>query len=356
MFYFNGGISLSLNNKIIYYKDTIYWIVIGIISVLSGLSLSLIDVNSNINQIPLVFSSISTGLSAIFALVFAIITISVQMTKKYTAIDLFFTRSTVILMMIFSITIILPLLMLMIGFYLPKLIATLFIFCILSVIPFLKNISSKLKFEVGLQNLKEDICEFIDLNYDASAANKIKELSSLGLATLKENKIDRLEVVIQSLDYIVSTTVQKMEDIETFNETFNRTHPNTSKSFELNKTYDAIGEELISLISSASEKGNQKILEDMLQVYSFYVVQYDGYNITRQQKLLKSVGIKFCKHKLDDELIEEIVRLLYNILEGNSGFGIVRKDSIRYIQELCEEYFKNNLKMPFENALVYLWY
>ncbi len=328
---------MSLNSKIIYDKDTLYWIIIGIISIGIGFSLELIYVSHDINQIPLVFSSISTGLAAIFALVFAIITISVQMTKRYSAMDLFFTHSTVILMLIFSVTIILPLLMIEIGFYSPKLINSLFIFCILSLIPFLKNISSKLKFEVGLQNLKEEICEAIDLNHDASAANKIKELSSLGLETLRENKIHRLNTVIQSLHDIILITIQEMEDIDIFNET----HNTSSKSFELIKTYDTIGEELINLISSATEKRDKKMLKDMLNEYGSYVVHNkNSYGIIRQQKLLKSVAIKFIKYKLDDELIKEIEILFYNILEGDSQFGFVREYSIQYTRELCEECLK----------------
>ncbi len=345
---------MSLNNKIIYDKDNLYWIIIGIISIGIGFSLELIYVSHDINKIPLVFSSISTGLAAIFALVFAIITISVQMTKRYSAMDLFFTLSTVILMLIFSVTIILPLLMIQIGFYFPKIIISLFTFCILSLIPFLKNISSKLKFEVGLQNLKEEICEAIDLNHDASAANKIKELSSLGIASLKENKIDRLKTVIQSLDDIISITVQEMEDIDIFNET----HPITSKSFELKKTYDAIGLELINLIYSSSEKRDRDILKDMLQVYGSYVVHHDSsYGITIQQKLLKNLGIKFIKYKFNDEFIEEIEKFLFDIIESNiEGFGLFRQYSIQYIRELAEESFKENLRIPFKKAVLYLWY
>ena len=346
---------MALTSKIInLYGDYSHWIIPVIASVSIGLSLELFDVTFDLHQIPLVFSSMSTSLAAIFALVFAIITISVQMSKRYTAMDLFFTYSTMILMLIFSVTIILPLLMLEIGYYFPKLMISLFTFCIFSLHPFLKDISSKLKFEIGLQNLKEEIAVAIDLNHDASAANKIRDFGLLGLITIKENKSDRLNIVIKSISDISWIVIEEIEKIHILNEK----KGTEVKSFELQKTYDAIGEELLSLISTTSEKKeNSNVLEDLLNNYGFYIVQHNhSYGIRKQQELLKNVGIKFIENKIDNESINKIYRFLFYILEDDFDFGTISKNSIVYLNELGSKSYEENLKYSLKSSILYLWY
>lgn len=318
------------------------WIIIGIISLGVGVTLEITDVTFNFQQIPLVFSSISTGLAAIFALVFAIITVSIQITKRYNAIDLFFGKSTIILMLIFSVTIILPLLNLMLEIRLyPKLMISLFTFCILSLIPFLKNINSKLQFEVGLQNLKEEIFEVMDLGNDASTANKIRDLTLIGSKTIRQNLTDKTNLIIGSLsDMSVSAREKKLK-----------------------VTTEVIGIGFINLICSTDKKKDDKIISDLLTELKYhfgYCIHEDieyQYSIEKHQQLLEQLGIKFIDNEFNEKLIQQIMELYFSILESShEHFYGIKKNSIIILGELCRESFKKKLTKSGEYSVLYLWY
>ncbi|MDW7728291.1 MAG: hypothetical protein SCH70_14530 [Candidatus Methanoperedens sp.] len=272
---------MNLYQKIVLIKnkfiDNFWWVLIVISSFGVGFILKINrnyinhGINQTIDQTPIVLSSISTSLAAILALIFAIIILSIQMTQKYTAIDVFFNRITKILMLIFSITIILPLLMLETGYYFPEIMISLFTFCILSLYPFLKNINLKLKYEVGIQNLNEKISENFDSNLDAQTANKIKELSNLGQNALKDHQSDKTNTVIRSLnDFSILATEKK-----------------------LISTIKAIETGVIKLICSAIDRKKVEMITDLFNILTYLIYPHDDrLVINKRQRMLKEVGIK----------------------------------------------------------------
>lgn len=323
-----------IKNKFI---NNFWWALIIISSLGIGIILKRINfyIDPTYDQTPLVLSSISTGLAAILALIFAIIILSIQITQKYTAIDVFFNRITVILMLIFSITIILPLLMLEIGYYFPKIMISLFIFCIFSLYPFLKSINLKLKYEVGIQNLNEKISENFDLNYDASTANKIKELYNLGQHALKDNQGEKIDIVIKSLDdYSILATEKKLKS-----------------------TIEAIETGIIELMLSAIEKKNVTMTEDLLGILTFLIFpDEDRRVINKRQLMLKNVGIKIIENKLDNKLVNSVAIKLFCIFESENYLFETKENCINYLSELYCKSYENKYTCTPNYIMIQLWY
>ena len=152
-----------------------------------------------------ILSAISQGLAAILALVFTITLVVAQMTRRYTAMDkIIFRRETIFLMTVFGIGIIAPLLVLEFGFWRwgVNLSISFAVFCVFSLLPFLKGVNSVLKYDIGIVNLNEEIMEAIESGYESKANNKIMELNEIGRGAVKEFREDAVRNILIQLSGI----------------------------------------------------------------------------------------------------------------------------------------------------------
>lgn len=147
-----------------------------------------------------ILSAISQGLAAILALVFTITLIVAQMTRRYTAMDKIIRKhGTILLMLVFGIGIIAPLLVLKFGYFCTgvNLSIAIAIFCVFSLIPFLKGVNDMLKYEVGIWNLNEEISEAIESGDNARIFNRFTELKEIVKSVAKEFREDvALDIVL----------------------------------------------------------------------------------------------------------------------------------------------------------------
>ena len=142
-------------------------------------------------------SAISQALAAVFTLVFTVSLMVATMAGKYTAIDKFFNRSTIFLMALFAIGIILPILLLNIDStsifpygFLVSLSTGLAAFCIVAVIPYLKNLNNILKFDIGVSNLISELHESVTAENYTRANTVVYDLLDIGKSAI-ENKREK---------------------------------------------------------------------------------------------------------------------------------------------------------------------
>lgn len=152
-------------------------------------------------------SSISQALAAIFALVFTIIIMVTSMSENYSAMDKFFNKNTRILMIIFVIGIILPLFLLkfdintlnsiMVQIYNVALSVSIGLaaFCIVAIIPLLKNYNEIVKFDIGVYNLTDKLDEATKLENYPRAESAIYDLKDIGLDAIKEKNEKPLFII-----------------------------------------------------------------------------------------------------------------------------------------------------------------
>jgi len=152
-----------------------------------------------------ILSAISQGLAAILALVFTITLIVAQMTRRYTAMDkIIFRLGTTSLMIVFGVSIIAPLLVLKFGFWKwgVNLSIAFAVFCVFSLIPFLKGVNNVLKYDIGIVNLDEEIMEAIARGDKPKTINKARELNEMGESAVREYREDVISFVSHVLSRV----------------------------------------------------------------------------------------------------------------------------------------------------------
>lgn len=135
-----------------------------------------------------VFSTSAGILSTVFSIIFVLWTVFMQMSGEYTSADVVHNKEMKNLMRLYFGTIVLSLMMLETTFQFPILVLTLTFACILSLYPFLYNISNKLVYDVGVKNLSEEISSLINSNDEDRVISKIDSLESICKRSIIDNK------------------------------------------------------------------------------------------------------------------------------------------------------------------------
>lgn len=173
------------------YKQNKLSILIVVIASIVGGSTYFFPLPTNRNDILYLLSSISQGLAAIFALVFAITIFGAQMTRNFAVLDKLIDSYTKTLMIIFSIGIISPLLILRIDVDILRMnsihtanlslafVLSVATFCVLSIIPYSIRINKIIKYHSGIPKLNEEISEAIISFHEITASNRAIELMQL---------------------------------------------------------------------------------------------------------------------------------------------------------------------------------
>jgi len=189
-----------------------WWILCIIITLAVFVILYYVHPNTDQDNARYILSAIAQSLAAILALVFTITLVVSQMTRRYTAMDkIIFRRETIFLMIVFGFGVVMPLLVLKIGFWGWGVILSIVIasFCVFSLIPFLKGVNSVLKYDIGIVNLDEEIMEAFELGYEPKAKNKIRELSEIGESAVRESREDVISFISHVLSRIGIKSAEK---------------------------------------------------------------------------------------------------------------------------------------------------
>ena len=166
-----------------------------------------------------ILSAISQGLAAILALVFTITLVVAQMTRRYTATKKIILNSgTKFLMLVFGTGIILPLFALKFGWFCVGVNLSIVIacFCIALLLPFLKNVSDVLMYDVGYVNLYGEITDAIKSENEAKTVQGIIDLESICKDAIKESREETTSEIIYFLSEIGEKTIETKFEHATF--------------------------------------------------------------------------------------------------------------------------------------------
>lgn len=164
-------------------------------------------------------SAISQGLAALLALVFTITLVVVQMTRRYTVTKMIILNSgTKFLMLVFGTGIILPLFALKFGWFCVGVNLSIVIacFCIALLLPFLKNVSDVLIYDIGYVNLYGEITDAIKSENEAKTVQGIIDLESICKDAIKESREETTSEIIDFLSEIGEKTIETKFEHATF--------------------------------------------------------------------------------------------------------------------------------------------
>ncbi len=176
------------------------WIISAFIAIIAFFALCLIHSNANLDNARYILSAISQGFAAIFALVFTITLIVAQLTGSY-AIILKKEKEFIFLMIIFGIGIIIPLIILNLGFWFIGVNGAIAfsIFCIAALIQhFAGIINEELKY-AWIEKLPGEVKDSIYSQNIPRASVKIEELGMLGKDVARKRVEDQAISVIRGL-------------------------------------------------------------------------------------------------------------------------------------------------------------
>lgn len=246
-------------------------------------------------------SAISQGLAAIFALVFTITLMAASMARKYTAIDDFFDKETKILMVLFIISIILPLMLLQTNVNIqqnPNIFISISLglaaFCVSATMPHLKKCNTKVKFEIGVPKLSSELNESLSKGSWTKASTIIYELSEIADKAIQENKEKTLRLIIIQANNFIDYILSKEE------------HPVS--------VYPAI-HVLVNMGVGATHKGMDRVATDVTKTLGDKSVQMIDKKMINPSVItaiegLEDIGIPATKNKLKHTSIESLKQLL----------------------------------------------
>ena len=187
-----------------------WWIYCVIIAIAVFVILYYAYPNTDQDNARYILSAISQGLAAILALVFTITLVVAQMTRRYTAMDkIIFRHETIFLMIIFGVGVVMPLLVLKRGFWgqSVNLSIAVAVFCVFSLLPFLKGVNRVLKYEFGVNALYREIMVAIESGIEESIDTE--ELMEIGERAVMEAPENTVGAIIRSLSRIGKKCAEK---------------------------------------------------------------------------------------------------------------------------------------------------
>gem|GEM_PF-1685448 len=200
----------KLPDPVTLWKKCNWWLYCVFVTIAVVLILHYFYPNTDQDNARYILSAISQGLAAILALVFTITLVVSQMTRRYTAMDkIIFRRETVFLMIIFGIGVVTPLLALKFGFleHGVNLSIAFAVFCVFSLIPFLKGVNWVLKYEFGVDALYREIMVAIESGIEESI--DIEELTEIGERAVTEAPENTVVTITRSLSQIGKKCAKK---------------------------------------------------------------------------------------------------------------------------------------------------
>ncbi|KAF5416816.1 MAG: hypothetical protein C5S48_01815 [Candidatus Methanogaster sp.] len=363
-------------NEMRYKLEKYKWWILIIITLAVFSILSISDY-ANPNECPenarYILSAISQGLAAILALVFTITLVVAQMTRRYTAMDkIILRRETKFLMLVFGTGIILPLFALKFGWFCVGVSSSIAIalFCVFSLLPFLKGVNSVLKYDIGIVNLDEEIMEAIESGYKPRIS-KIRELNEIGEIAIKESREDVISLISRVLSRVGMKSAEKKLWYVTLQVVYalkNIGLKSVEKGFKYNSTRgivdglrfiarktlkeievsgdfkDAVIVEVLKGLSDIGVKAAEKGLEDIIKDVAEHLT-YVGRESGDKEALiwLWCLGAAVTKY-IPGYVVDAIV--IRNIRELEETIGVISVD-LYSTERLCKEQYPD-LKDTFE--------
>jgi len=192
------------------WKKYNWWIYCVVIATAVFLILYYAYPNTDQDNARYILSAISQGLAAILALVFTITLVVAQMTRRYTAMDkIIFRHETIFLMIIFGLGVVTPLLVLKTELWRfgVNLSIAFTVFCVFSLIPFLKSVNWVLKYEFGVNALYKEIMVAIESENKESV--DVEELTEIGEIAVTEAPENTVVTIIRLLSQIGKKCAEK---------------------------------------------------------------------------------------------------------------------------------------------------
>lgn len=363
-----------------YKQNKLLILIIGIASIVGGFTY-FFPLPTNRNDILYLLSSISQGLAAIFALVFAITIFGAQMTKNYAVLDKLIDNYAKTLMVIFSIGIILPLLILRIDVDLLKInfintpnlslafVLSIATFCVLSIIPYSIRINKIIKYHSGIPKLYEEIYMAIDSSYEVTASNRTTELMQLVETGLKDLSQQELLKIIDEMGDIGTKFADnawkdatlkhiagmKNIGLKSVEEKFDKDIEYRSESFISGKII-ALSSPIKSILYELQVIGIKAADKELIDVNIPVAIQaIDGllkigesaidYNFQNDNFLLSSRGMLNIGVKMTE-------RRLGFFGHSSMGINMVLECMIKISDRA---YHKNKNKFSSDESMIYLW-
>lgn len=307
----------------------------------------------------LVFSTSAAILSTVFTIIFVLLTVFIQMSGEYTSADILYNTETSLLLRLYFGTIVLSLMMLETTFQFPILVLTLTFACILSLYPFLYNLSNKLMYGVGVKELSEKISSLINSNEEDLAINKIYLLTNI----CKRSVTDNRQQMFQNILYNLYKNSLKAKD----------------KKMENAIIVFGVGylDILNSLIAENPTASRENITtnDDTLRLLDYIKLYAENYSemipciyLNYQQALaLKEAGIKMINSGFEDNTVNQIVEILFctfkslqkkrelDNCEAENSIEKVEIDIVQYIGVLMVELHQVNFKLSFNTSMIKLF-
>ena len=181
--------------------------------------------------------------------------------------------------------------MLQLDVYLPIVILVLAVICILSLFPFLHSINSSILFDIGIENLSEEIAEAIDSKREATAKSKISALGALGEKAIGKKLFSKLELVLKTL-----------ED-----------NGDVAQKEELIRTFEEIGTQYLIIATNISRETEIKSAERILNDIKRYMSKIQKIDISVLYPQITTV-IEICIKFIENDFNEKYVIILEEAL------------------------------------------
>jgi hypothetical protein len=193
-----------------FWKRYNWWLYCVFVTIALGLIVYYLHPHTDQDNARYILSAISQGLAAILALVFTITLVVAQMTRRYTAMDkIIFRPETIFLMIIFGLGVVTPLLVLKTEFleWRVDLSIAFAVFCVFSLIPFLKGVNGVLKYEFGVNALYKEIMVAIESGNKESV--DVEELTEIGEKAVTEAPENTVTTIIRLVSLIGKKCAEK---------------------------------------------------------------------------------------------------------------------------------------------------
>lgn len=292
-------------------------------------SLDVLDISgtSSINHSSF-FSTSAAILSTVVAIIFSVLIFISQISYKYTLIEIFWSKETLILIMSYLGTIFLSLMMLETAYQFPILILILTFVCILSLFPFSVYLIEIL-YVIEVEKLDDEISSFLNANNESLALGKTKSLVNACKRSIKNNQLNYFLNIMRIFEKSIEKAKQK----------------------EMREFVKILGLEYFNILNSLIEKKLTIGHRDFM--FRLIIKQIEEYvencsdmlkcdDINLQAVHLKDIGLSMINSDFDDKYVDKIVDTLCNI------FYIIQKKR-RISRTLYDIFYNRQKKQVTEN-------
>ena len=333
----------KLKIKLIKHKLGLFVCIIFVLAMLVGWLVYSLPIADTKNDL---LSTISQGLAAILALVFAIAIFGSQMMQRFTAMDKIIDGKTKGLMILFAVGILLPLIQLETDYdFLNNILhlnfdktanlslaIDLFLatFCVLAVIPFLIKVNRTMKYDGGIPKLAEEVAEAIDSLRPESALNRISELIKLGINTVDDILEPKTREIVNELKHIGEKVVDK-EWGEAYLKTIKGLGEIGLEATTKEKELGASVSDIIYVLEEIGLKCAEKGLDGVPLPGELGTPRIPSLNILANEQFYKSTKIQVVPRKFDHlfhETTHRMGRIYSPIQEALTALGWIGIEAI----------------------------